>query len=57
MSQAKLTNILPLIREAAKVVIEKVLKENVEYETFEISGEYSLVYTVQIISGSSALIK
>ena len=57
MSQAKLTNILPLIREAAKVVIEKELKENVEYETFEISGEYSLVYTVQIISGSLALIK
>ena len=42
MSQAKLTNIMPLILEAAKVVVEKGLKENVEYETYEISGEYTL---------------
>ena len=42
MSQAKLTNIMPLILEAAKVVVEKDLKENVEYETYEISGEYTI---------------
>ena len=42
MSQAKLTNLLPLIREAACVVVENEINENEEYETKALAGKYTI---------------